>query len=213
MNLTNYDIAVLIGLIIGDGTMGKTGTYGCIHSIKQYDYCVYKAKLMHSVTGGKDIKVHEGITSYVYKRDGKSEKRTAQICRFSKTSKSFISIREMIYPNGKKYISDELLNYIEPITLALWWLDDGNLDCHNGGSGNICYSLRWSLYISLDEAERFVKYFKDKWDITWTIRSDSRSPDKYWVSCGKKEGNKFLDIIRPIVRKNVPSMSYKVRDI
>ena len=40
-----------------------------------------------------------------------------------------------------------------------------------------------------------------------------RSPDKYNLHCGKKEGEKFLSIIRDIVREKVPSMSYKVVDL
>lgn len=35
----------------------------------------------------------------------------------------------------------------------------------------------------------------------------------YNLFCGKKEGMKFLQIIRDFVNNNIPSMSYKVIDL
>jgi hypothetical protein len=138
MKFTEIDKAIMIGLIIGDGTLGKDGKFGVIHSIKQLDYCIFKAKLLHSIVGGRDIKVHESVTKYKYKE----EVRESQICRFSKCSKSFIPFRQLLYPDGKKYISNEMLSYLNETSLALWWMDDGNLDCHKSGSGRLCYELR-----------------------------------------------------------------------
>ena len=54
----------MIGLIIGDGTVTKDNKLRITHSYKQREYCTYKAKLLHSVFGGNDIKVHEKLQKY-----------------------------------------------------------------------------------------------------------------------------------------------------
>ena len=64
MTFTEKDKAVLIGLIVGDGFLSKDNKIKIVHSIKQKEYCTYKAKLMHSVFGGDPIKVHKKIQRY-----------------------------------------------------------------------------------------------------------------------------------------------------
>ena len=61
MKLTEKDKSILIGLLLGDGYIDDKGRICIEHGEKQKDYCIYKAKLLHSVCGGKDIKVHEYI--------------------------------------------------------------------------------------------------------------------------------------------------------
>lgn len=71
MKLTKKDMSVLIGLLIGDGYIDDKGRICIEHSEKQKDYCVFKAKLLHSVCGGKDIKVHEYIRKSSILKDKK----------------------------------------------------------------------------------------------------------------------------------------------
>ena len=61
MKLTEKDKSILIGLLLGDGYIDEKGRIYIEHGEKQKDYCIYKAKLLHSVCGGKDIKVHEVV--------------------------------------------------------------------------------------------------------------------------------------------------------
>ena len=65
MTFTKKDEAVLIGLILGDGYLSKDNKLKIVHSEKQKEYCIYKAKLMHSVFGGNPIIVHDAFQKYI----------------------------------------------------------------------------------------------------------------------------------------------------
>ena len=122
MKLTEKDMSILIGLLLGDGYIDDKGRIYIEHGEKQKDYCIYKAKLLHSVCGGKDIKVHEYIRNRSILKDRKQFKESTFITySFKKQSQSFIPIRNILYnkESRKKYITEEILKYISPETIAL----------------------------------------------------------------------------------------------
>ena len=211
MTFTKKDKAVLIGLIIGDGCLTKENKLRIAHSLKQKEYCEYKAKLMHSVFGGDSIKVHQALQKYTTWINKEKVHKTAEVVWIQKGSKALAEWRSKIYNGSTKKYTQELLELMDETSLMLWWLDDGNLDKHKGGSGGICWELRWNIFTTLDEIKIIQQYFKNTWEIDWNIRQlDKRSPNKWSLSCGKKEGEKFLSLFREKVIALIPSMSYKV---
>ena len=119
MNLAKQDIAILLGLLLGDGYIDPRGQIQIKHCEKQKEYCEYKAKLLHTVCGGKDIKIIETILNGNRKQYRKYE--------IKKQSKHFKQIRKLLYTEGRKTITPEVLNYLTPLSISLWWMDDGNL--------------------------------------------------------------------------------------
>lgn len=221
MKLTKKDMSVLIGLLIGDGYIDDKGRICIEHSEKQKDYCIFKAKLLHSVCGGKGIKVHEYIRKSSILKDKKQFKNSTFITySFKKQSNSFIPLRKMLYgENRKKRITQEVLNHLDVCAIALWWMDDGCLTkkytYRNGKRIHCGYNLRICTYLPKEQNELIQKYFLDTYNIKWNVvRADGSKDDSQWMlRCGTIEGRKFLNLIRDYVLKNIPSMSYKVIDI
>lgn len=221
MKLTEKDKSILIGLLLGDGYIDEKGRIYVEHGEKQKDYCVYKAKLLHSVCGGKDIKVHEYIRKRSILKDKKQFKEDTFITyKFRKQSQSFILIRNLLYnEDKKKYISEKILQYITPEVIALWWMDDGCLTKKytylNGEKKHCGYTLKLCTYLSKEQNEIIQKFFKDSYQVEWNVvKADGAKDDTQWMlRCGTIEGRKFLNIIREYIIKNVPSLSYKVIDI
>ena len=221
MKLTEKDKSVLIGLLLGDGYIDNKGRIYVEHGEKQKEYCIYKAKLLHSVCGGKDIKVHEYIKKRSVLKNKKQFKESTFITySFKKQSKSFIPIREMLYnEGGKKYISKEIIQYLTPEVIALWWMDDGCLTkkytYKNNTKIHCGYTLKICTYLPKEQNEIIQKFFEDKYDIKWNVvKADGAKDDTQWMlRCGVIEGRKFLNIIREYINNNVPSLSYKVIDI
>ena len=221
MKLTEKDMSILIGLLLGDGYIDDNGRIQVEHGEKQKEYCIYKAKLLHSVCGGKDIKVHEYIRNRSILKDRKQFKESTFITySFKKQSRSFIPIRQLLYnENRKKYISTEILQYLSPEAIALWWMDDGCLTkkytYQNGEKKHCGYTLRLCSYLPKEQNEIIQKFFDENYQMHWNVvPADSAKDDTQWMlRCGSIEGRKFLDIIREYINKNVPSMSYKVIDI
>ena len=214
MKFTKKDKSILIGLSIGDGYVGIDNNSTVIkiaHSVKQKEYCIFKAKLLHSVFGGNAIKVHDSLATYSLFVNGDKVKKTASIVWVQKKSIHCKWLRTLLYPEGKKWISNDVLNELDELSIAIWWLDDGNIDIHKSGNGSWCASLRWNTFCSKTEAFTIQKYFEETWNVKWNVvMPDKRSPNKYNLHCGKTEGEKFLTIIRDLVIKKIPSMAYKV---
>lgn len=216
-------MSVLIGLLLGDGYIDDKGRIGIEHCEKQKDYCIFKAKLLHSVCGGKDIKVHEYIRNRSILKDKKQFKESTFVTySFKKQSKSFIPIREMLYgEDRRKHISKEILDYLDVCSIALWWMDDGSLTEKYTYPANKTervkcgYSLRFYTYLSKEENELIRQYFIDNYDMFWNVvPAEGSKNDNQWIlRCGVIEGRKFLNIIREYVIEKVPSMAYKVIDI
>ena len=216
MKLNDLNKSILIGLLLGDGYIDPKGRIYVEHCKEQFEYCIYKAKLLHSVIGGKDIKVTLTERNRTPLKNGKQWKSgdTFITAKFKKQSKHFIPIRELLYPEGKKTITKEVLELLSPLSIALWWMDDGNLNRRMQKDGTPGpYMLRLYTYLSFDENALIRQYFIDKYDIHWNIQTANQEKDQYYLYCSQTEGKKFMNIIKDIILKNVPQMAYKLFDI
>lgn len=111
--------AILLGLVLGDGSLLGPRKFSIIHSIKQKEYCEFKAKLLANTIKCNPINVRLGKNSYNVKVENNIEKRIADVVRFNKNSEDFIDMYNLLYINGKKYISDSVLNSLNEIAIAL----------------------------------------------------------------------------------------------
>ena len=149
MKFTKKDLSILIGLLLGDGYIDPKGRIGIEHGEKQKEYCIFKAKLLHSICGGSDIKVKELVRN---KTSEKSKLDKFITYSFKKQSKHFIPIRNLLYLNNKKTYTKEVLDLLDPLAIALWWMDDGCLTAkYNKGYDKPHYMLRLATYVSKEE--------------------------------------------------------------
>lgn len=199
MNKRNKSL--LIGMIIGDGHVVSRkhpkhnytqNTLIIKHSIKQIEYLNHKAKLLHSIFGGK--KPHVNII----------DNSGYEGCILYKTDRYFKVLRKLLYPDGKKKISRDVLKYLTPEGIALWYMDDGSLSAKKRNGKIHAYDLTINTYISKEENEEIIEYFRDIWDIKFTV---VKSKSSYRIRCGTREARKFIKIIEPYI---VESMRYKI---
>ncbi len=213
MKLNDLNKSILIGLLLGDGYIDPKGRIQVEHCKEQLEYCIYKAKLLHSVVGGKDIKVHLCERKRTSLKSGKSGD-TFITCKFTKQSKHFIPIRQLLYPDNKKTITKEVLEFLTPLSIALWWMDNGNLNRRKQKDGTPGpYMLRLYTYLSFEENSLIRQYFIDKYDVYWNIQTANQKKNQYYLYCSQEQGKKFLKIIQNIITEKVPQMSYKLFDI
>jgi hypothetical protein len=105
-------------------------------------------------------------------------------------------IHQLFYKNGVKILPKELLNLLEPLGLAIWYMDDGS---NNGGDITLnthCFSR--------EEQKCLQALLLKKFGIVATIVKD-RSKLKLAIGCNQYQ--KFIDIVKPFV---IESMNYKV---
>ena len=98
------------------------------HSQEQKDYVLWKGNIFGRVLQGKP-----NLLEGVHPKSGE----TYRYCRWqSSATPSFGKWRKYFYPNGKKIIPNNIGEFLtEPITLAVWYMDDGyfnkiDRNCH-----------------------------------------------------------------------------------
>lgn len=201
-DMNKRDKGILIGMVLGDGYLRCRKDNRCKnyvqssiimkHCIKQKEYLEFKADLLHSIFGGKKPNVIECDNSGY------------PGCRTSKTNKYFKVLYELLYSNGKKTITREVLNYLNPLGLAIWYMDDGCLSAKKRNGKIHSYDLILNTYISYEDNQIIVDYLKEVWDVQFTIVKDK---GKTRIRCGTREARKFIEIVKPYI---VPCMQYKI---
>ena len=106
------------------------------------------------------------------------------------------SIHKLFYRDKIKIVPKKLLELLEPMGLAVWYMDDGS---NNGNS----ITLNTHNF-SVSEQEMLQGLLFNKFKIKTTLVKDR---SKYKIAINSHEYNKFINIVRPFV---IPSMNYKI---
>lgn len=198
MKLTKQQTNVLIGTILGDGFLQKTGEKNARlrleHSQKQKDYVLWKGKIFGRLFQGKP--------NYLERIHPKN-KMAYQYCRWqSSATPAFGKWRKYFYPNGKKIIPSDIRKILtEPISLAVWYMDDGYFNKIDRNS--YIYLGR----VTSAEAEILQKAIKKNFGIEATIYDKKNKG--FALFFGAVETKKLQNLIRPFV---IESLQYKLFD-
>lgn len=184
--------ALLIGLILGDGHINKRDN--CLqitHSSKQKFYIDWKCKLISKLLNCKEPNLYHRV-------DSKHDEYT-----LTKGSRYFRILRKWIYKDGEKRFSKNILKYLNPQAIAIWWMDDGShgID-RNKDTGRItAHSFHFYTYTNLEDTENIIEMFKNRYNINFykIKRTMKDGSIKYYLKCRTKEGRKFSDLIRPYI--------------
>lgn len=178
--LTNDQIILIIGSLLGDGGIDGLPRYYESHSLKQEQYLRYKMKVM------------EPFTSKSYPCDGGTGIRF-----FTESSDQFYEFREAFYKEGVdgKLIPLEFISkYWDERILAYWFIDDGYYDDKNRFLviNNYC-PIKGQL-------SDFVDFLENK--LGWEFQLY-----KSGISFSKKFYKTFFDIVCEIA---TPDVLYKI---
>lgn len=189
-NLTDFQKEILIGLLLGDS---------CLHfrnknkKSVRLEFKVGKKNylyLQHLIDIYKDLfnlntKIGETKTSFYIK---------------TKTIKILFPFYTLFYINGKKVITDDLLNsiFFTEKSLAYWFMDDGH--CENKAGR---YKISTQCF-SLENQKLLQILLKKKFQIETMLYKKDRSH----ILVIKRESTKrFRSLIEPYI---IDSMKYKL---
>lgn len=205
--------AILYGIAIGDGhisyrTRLKDGKYRYEqaelivgHSVKQEQYIQHKADLLHKIFGGKRPKVsvvYHNVNSTIY--EGR---------RIAKTNPYFRQMHKILYKENKqKFINQEVLDKLDEMSLALWFMDDGSVSYNTNKQNNVTsLSLRICTQFSEEEGQLVCNWLKEKYNIVFKYY---KAKDRYDIGCNTKEAIEFIDLIFDHLHN---SMFYKIKPL
>lgn len=201
--ITKESRNLLIALLIGDGTISNNYVFKLAHCVDQLDYLQWKVKLLNEA----GIR-NNGIKSYI-KTKGYN---TGVPVMYSQLSiLPFIKVLRRVFYKPKKIIGNrKLLNRLNALGVAIWYMDDGHINIRKTGDKIHGFYIKISTCEPKEQCQVIIDYFKEVWDVSFYMIHEGKQEDSYSLCCGTKEGLKFIEIVKPYVEQ-VPSMSYKVK--
>lgn len=195
--LTSKQKEFVIGTMLGDGYLHRnkrksSARLTMTHGEKQLKYLLWKKDIMNNFVNTV--------------RRGKE-----QINRGNSVCWSWASIHHnelnfyhsLFYENNKKVIRENIAHYLTPLSMAVWFMDDG-------------WKNHLNLRISSEsftekENQILVDAIKLNFDINAKVVEYSRNNKKYYyISFNKRNSLLLTDLIKPYV---IESMKYKLLDI
>lgn len=193
---------LLIGLLLGDGTISNNNVFKIAHCEVQKDYLEWKIKQLNN----NGIR-NNGIKTYI-KTAGYNVGVPVYYTQLSIVP--FIKVLRKVIYKGKKIISNrKLLNRLSAREIAIWYMDDGHINIRKDKGRPCGFYIKISICRPKTEIQTIIDYFKEQWDINFYTFHEGRQDDSYSICCGTKEGLKFIDIVKPYVLQ-VPSMIHKI---
>lgn len=204
VSLSDQARAVILGTILGDGSLKKQNRYlnanlQIRHSEVQKEYLLWKASMLQEIAREKSISVQ--------KPDGYSKQPKWRFV--SKNLPVLSELNELTYKHNKLHVRRRWLNQLTPLSLAVWWCDDGSLIGYGGRKGVFCTD-------GLDKksVKILARYLKKVWNIRVIVAPVGPKKDgtkanywRLWIR-SQEELKKFLRIILPYIP--VRSMLKKV---
>lgn len=201
--ITKESRNLLIGLLLGDGTISNNNVFKIAHSEKQKDYLEWKIKQLNEC----GIR-NNGVKTYI-KNCGYNPGISVYYTQLNIIP--FIKVLRRICYKGKKIIGNrKLLNRLSSKEIAIWYMDDGHINIRKSKEGRyIGFYIKISTCEPKKEMQVVIDYFKEVWGINFYLFHERKKEDSYSLCCGTKEGKKFIELVKPYVLQ-VPSMKYKI---
>lgn len=182
---------IIYGTLLGDGYLwqGKkqfNSTYlACDHGIAQVSYLMWKMKYLEETCGAKIFqRIYYNTTAH---------RVTASTYLATKSHPYFGQLSREFYNEKGKTISDKILERLDDLGVAVWYMDDGNIT--NG------ISFAAQCFSSADR-QKLARWLSQRYDANFY-----ETPSNEIRTLKAEEGH-FLDRITPYI---LPQFYYKVR--
>jgi recombination protein RecA len=196
--LSDFQWQVLLGGLMGDGALSRTrngssARFRWGHGIKQVEYGDWRASLFANLTVSRSTNAKGAVFHDVQPLVELAE------------------LREAVYLSGKKVLSTDYLKQLTPLSLAIWYMDDGAFSVRAKGlqARTADGSGRVEICVAaFDEGSqiRLRDHLRDTWGLEARL-VDKGSRRVPFLIFPKDETAKLHALIAPFVH---PSMDYKL---
>lgn len=210
-DITDYKVLTkyVSAMLLGDGCLSfsnersANARYSLTQIADHYDYVEWQADILSNLTNVTVWRKESWIDSIGTKRKTTNYLKTQSVPFFT-------TIRNRNYIEGKKVVSHHDIKLFDWECLAIWYMDDGNLEvkkqvkqdyvritlCTNSFSYGDCLLLRTML--------------KDKFDIGFDVSTMKAKSGaiQYTLRTSKEYAKRFIQGVTPYVK---PSFYYKLK--
>ena len=194
-------LGALYGMIIGDGHIYNDKRsdgnlrFVATNGEDQIDYLKYKMSLFDNdgkiIDAGSSPYSGKRIYHWFISADGNITNK----------------MRDEIYIDGKKTVTRKVVNRLNDVGLALWYMDDGCLTYRNKEKQNPFIRLNTQA-LSKEENDLLCEFLSSKYRIKCHVCEDNTNDGRtyYYIRISASSTEDFLEIVTPYMCK---SMAYK----
>ncbi len=192
--LTREQKSIIVGKILGDGhletqTKGKSYRLKVEHSISQKEYVDWTFQMLKDwvkTSPKTKLKMRQGIKGINYYFQTVS-------------TSSFRFFGQSFYPKGVKQVPIIIGKLLTPLSLAIWFMDDGSIKSRH----HRALILNTQAFNELS-LKRLQKVLDEKFGVCTILRRQKEGKQIYVLA---KSVDKFVEIIKPYL---LPEMYYKL---
>ena len=196
---------VILGTMLGDSHIAQQnqntvkGRLVLTHSARQFQYLLWKMQLLEPLVDDFFV----GI-SYRQNRPSILQAHTIRLRPLYHVHRDFYAQED---GRWKKKIRLNVLRRLSPLSLAIWYQDDGHLNGYDNHKDGTIYGLSIATCsYSMEENKIIQKYFDEAWKINVAI-NHGRYP---YIAMDTENAKKFIELIHPFVH---PTMEYKINPL
>ena len=188
--ITKESRNLLIGMLLGDGTISNNNVFKIAHAESQKDYLEWKIKQL------KEFGIrNNGVKSYI---KTKGYNINVPVYYTQLNTIPFIKVLRRVCYKEKKIIGNrKLLNRLGAREIAIWYMDDGSKDKRRSKGCVLCTNS----FTKKDLIE-VCKILQNKFQLEISIRKNNTLYIK------SKSFDHFVSLIKPYI---IPSMLYKIQ--
>ena len=192
--------ALLIGLILGDGHLTKssgvknTSALDLKYDEKYLEYLQWIHQALQELDPSP-IRRKKGFHQYRF---------------YTKRRNDIGILRQKFYPDGTKRIPKDIEQYLkDPLTIAIWYQDDGTLDFRRGYHTNALFATHC---FSKDECILLANTLRTNFDLdVRVIRCLMRGKLYFRLYVTSKSMDKFMQLVEPYIQRCFHYKLVKVR--
>jgi hypothetical protein len=189
--ITQQEHNLIIGSLFGDASIRQRERNSCFrfsHSINQKKYAKWKKQFLN-----------EFLISEFRETKRKIKDSFIHAVDFSTKTHPVFNYYRILFYGKKKTITLDVLNQLNPQSLAIWVCDDGSYDSRQG------YILLCTNSYTFEEHKLMKSFFKEKFGLNPTI--GFRDEKYYYLRFKQDDSKKLIEIIRPFIPE---CMKYKI---
>lgn len=184
---------VLAGSLLGDGWLESQSTDTAMYRVKYSnspDYIQWIREVVQELNPCQIKSIEKYNQHYFY-----TQART-----------DIGNFYQKFYPDGIKIVPKDIGDLLTPLSLAIWYQDDGTLDKRAKYHRNAMFA---TYCFSYEECELLAEALWNKFQIKASVcKSHMRGKMYYRLYIWSKSMDRFIEIIKPYIH---PSFEYKIR--
>lgn len=193
--LTDRQLAIIRGSLLGDMSMRRqraTPNLLLRHSTKDAAYMEWFRHELPElfVRAPRVYRTLIGSTEYKV------------LAMDSRVHSDLAPVWDVLYRNGSKTLTEEFLSVLNPLAIAVWYMDDGCLYLNRGRGGKAYPNVTLSTQaFTKSENELIRSYFAERFGILWNLSTEHRrGHELYHLQLGKRAAvERFMSLVRPHV--------------